>query len=100
MNPTIILSLVASAVAFFSTTSIRGVAAEGGATNEQQQPQPTTTTTTNTMKNYKDQHQFERALSGSGDVMSFDDDFWSYDQGSMDTYWADYAIVPKKCMIL
>ncbi len=48
---------------------------------------------------YKDQHQFERAL-GSGDGMSFDDDFWSYDQGSMDTYWADYAIVPMKCMIL
>jgi len=51
--------------------------------------------------NYKDSHfQYERALSGSGDVMSFDDDFWSYDQGSMDTYWADYAIMPKKCMIL
>lgn len=97
MNPTttiIILSLVVASAIASSSTSIRGAAAEGGATNEQQQP-------TTTMKmNYKDQHQFERALSGSGDVMSFDDDFWSYDQGSMDTYWADYAIVPKKCMIL
>ena len=49
-------------------------------------------------RTYKD--QFERALSGSGDMMSFDDDFWSYDVGSMETYWADYSMMPKKCMIL
>ena len=42
--------------------------------------------------------QFERALSGSGDI-DFDDDFWAYDQGSMDVVWDDYSIEPKKCMI-
>ena len=42
--------------------------------------------------------QFERALSGSGDI-SYDDDFWAYDQGSMDVVWDDYSIDPKKCMI-
>lgn len=42
--------------------------------------------------------QFERALSGSGDI-SYDDDFWGYDQGSMDVMWDDYSIDPKKCMI-
>lgn len=42
--------------------------------------------------------QFERALSDSGDI-SFDDDFWGYDQGSMDVYWDDYSMEPKRCMI-
>ena len=46
---------------------------------------------------YKD--QVERALSGSGDMVSFDDDFWNYNDGSMDTYWDDYSIKPLKCMI-
>lgn len=47
---------------------------------------------------YKVREQFERELSGSGDY-SFDDDFWAYDQGSMDTLWDDYSMMPKKCMI-
>mmetsp|Transcript_3107 Transcript_3107/g.6437 ORF Transcript_3107/g.6437 Transcript_3107/m.6437 type:complete len:375 (-) Transcript_3107:337-1461(-) len=42
--------------------------------------------------------QSERALSGSGD-MSFDDDFWAYDEGSMDVVWDDYSVEPKTCMI-
>mmetsp|Transcript_31311 Transcript_31311/g.53467 ORF Transcript_31311/g.53467 Transcript_31311/m.53467 type:complete len:380 (+) Transcript_31311:60-1199(+) len=42
--------------------------------------------------------QFERALSGSGDI-SFDDDFWGYDTQSMDVVWDDYSIIPEKCMI-
>lgn len=42
--------------------------------------------------------QFERALSDSGD-MSFDDDFWGYDQGSTDVYWDDYSMEPKACMV-
>lgn len=46
---------------------------------------------------YKD--QIERELSGSGDMISFDDDFWAYDDGSMETYWDDYSIKPLKCMI-
>ena len=46
----------------------------------------------------KEQHQNERELSGSGD-MSFDDDYWAWDEGSMDVYWDDYSIDPKKCMI-
>ena len=46
----------------------------------------------------KEQHQNERELSGSGD-MSFDDDYWAWDDGSMDVYWDDYSIDPKKCMI-
>jgi hypothetical protein len=90
MNPsTILISLLASSAA--ATSSTRGASAAADGAHEQ----------SSTMMNYKDSHfQYERALSGSGDVMSFDDDFWSYDQGSMDTYWADYAIMPKKCMIL
>jgi hypothetical protein len=88
MNPSsTLLSILLGSAATAAALSTRGAADE--AANAQ----------TKTVV-YKDQHQFERALSGSGDVMSFDDDFWSYDQGSMDTYWADYAIVPKKCMIL
>lgn len=43
--------------------------------------------------------QYERALSGSGD-MNFDDDFWAYDTGSMDVVWNDYSIEPKRCMIM
>jgi len=46
----------------------------------------------------EEQHQFERALSSSGD-MSFDDDFWAYDEGSMSVMWDDYAMIPKTCMI-
>ena len=46
----------------------------------------------------KEQHQNEPELSGSGD-MSFDDDYWAWDDGSMDVYWDDYSIDPKKCMI-
>lgn len=46
---------------------------------------------------YKD--QIERDLSGSGDAVSFDDDFWAYNDGSMQTYWDDYSIKPLKCMI-
>jgi len=42
--------------------------------------------------------QFERALSSSGDI-SFDDDFWAYDEGSMDVTWDDYSIEPKKCIV-
>mmetsp|Transcript_8605 Transcript_8605/g.15593 ORF Transcript_8605/g.15593 Transcript_8605/m.15593 type:complete len:83 (-) Transcript_8605:45-293(-) len=42
--------------------------------------------------------QNERALSSSGD-MSFDDDFWAYDSGSMDVTWDDYSMEPKQCMI-
>jgi len=42
--------------------------------------------------------QNERALSGSED-MSFDDDFWAYDSGSMDVTWDDYSMEPKTCMI-
>jgi hypothetical protein len=45
-----------------------------------------------------EKRQFERALSGSGDI-EFDDDFWGYDQGSMDVVWDEYSINPKKCMI-
>jgi hypothetical protein len=87
MNPiNILLSLLVGRTTATAASSTRGgVAAAGSDANEIV---------------YKDHHQFERALSGSGDVMSFDDDFWSYDQGSMDTYWADYSIVPKKCMLL
>lgn len=87
MNPTnILLSLLVGRTAANAASSTRGASAGGyAAANEIV---------------YKAHHQFERALSGSGDVMSFDDDFWSYDQGSMDTYWADYSIMPKKCMIL
>jgi len=43
-------------------------------------------------------HQFERALSGSGD-MSFDDDFWAYDDGAMDVLWDDYALEPTTCLV-
>lgn len=42
--------------------------------------------------------QFERELSGSGDI-SYDDDFWAYDEASMDVVWDDYSLMPKKCMI-
>ncbi|KAL3765822.1 hypothetical protein ACHAWU_002617 [Discostella pseudostelligera] len=87
MNPTnIILSLLVGRTAANAASSTRGASAGGDAAANEIV--------------YKDHHQFERALSGSGDVMSFDDDFWSYDQRSMDTYWADYSIMPKKCMIL
>jgi len=48
---------------------------------------------------YKD--QLERALSGSGDMVSFDDAFWEYDQDqSSSIQWSDYSIIPKSCMIL
>jgi len=45
--------------------------------------------------------QPERELSGSedGEMMSFDDDFWAYDQGSMETMWDDYSIQPEICMV-
>lgn len=41
--------------------------------------------------------QVERELSGSGDI-TFDDDFWAYDDGSTDVTWDDYSIEPKRCM--
>jgi hypothetical protein len=48
---------------------------------------------------YKD--QMERALSGSGDMVSFDDAFWEYDQDqSSSIAWNDYSIIPKSCLIL
>ncbi|KAL3816857.1 hypothetical protein ACHAXA_005135 [Cyclostephanos tholiformis] len=48
---------------------------------------------------YKD--QIERALSGSGDMVSFDDAFWGYDQDrSSSVAWSDYSIIPKECLIL
>jgi len=49
-------------------------------------------------RKFVEKRQFERALSGSGDI-EFDDEFWGYDQGSMDVVWDDYSIEPKKCMI-
>ena len=49
-------------------------------------------------RKFVEKRQFERALSGSGDI-EFDDDFWGYDQGSMDVVWDDYSIEAKKCMI-
>lgn len=52
----------------------------------------------NNKKKFVEKRQFERALSGSGDI-NFDDDFWAYDQGSMDVVWDDYALEPHKCMI-
>ncbi|KAL7547917.1 hypothetical protein ACHAWF_011189 [Thalassiosira exigua] len=48
---------------------------------------------------FREEHQSERALSGSGDDISYDDDFWAYDVGSMDTVWDDYAMEPLTCMI-
>ena len=90
MNPiNILLSLLVGRTTATAASSTRGGAAAAAAAGSD----------ANEIV-YKDHHQFERALSGSGDVMSFDDDFWSYDQGSMDTYWADYSIMPKKCMLL
>lgn len=43
--------------------------------------------------------QFERALSGDSGDMSFDDDFWAYDDGSMDVLWDDYAVEPTTCLV-
>ncbi|KAL7539422.1 hypothetical protein ACHAXR_009282 [Thalassiosira sp. AJA248-18] len=53
---------------------------------------------TERVKQQRRNHQIERALSGSGDI-EFDDDFWAYDVGDMDTVWDDYAIEPKQCLI-
>jgi hypothetical protein len=45
--------------------------------------------------------QHHRDLEGSGDGISFDDDFWAYDADkSMDVAWTDYSLKPVKCMIL
>ncbi len=75
MRATTILSLVGStAAAASSSSSIRGE------------------------KKFMMREQFERELSGSGDL-NFDDDFWAYDQGEMETVWDDYSMEPKKCMI-
>ena len=42
--------------------------------------------------------QSHRALSGSEDT--YDDDFWAYNvDGTYDTVWSDYNLVPKKCMV-
>jgi hypothetical protein len=42
-----------------------------------------------------------RDLEGSGDGISFDDDFWAYNADqSMDVAWTDYSLKPVKCMIL
>ena len=51
---------------------------------------------------YKESSQFERELEGgSGDGISFDDDFWAYDADqSMDVAWTEYSLKPVKCMIL
>ena len=38
----------------------------------------------------------------SGDVISFDDDFWSYNTDvdvSKQTIWTDYSFKPTKCMV-
>lgn len=52
-------------------------------------------------RKFKDQDQMERALSGSGDAISFDDDFWNYDTGDdYSTMWDDYSINPLKCMVM
>lgn len=51
------------------------------------------------VRRLRDASQFERALSGSGDI-EFDDDFWAWDADqSMDTVWDDYSMEPKMCMI-
>ena len=45
---------------------------------------------------FKEQHQNERALSGSWD---YDDDtFWTWDDGTSDVDFTNLAIEPKKCM--
>jgi hypothetical protein len=45
--------------------------------------------------------QHHRDLEGSGDGISFDDDFWAYNADqSMDVAWTDYSLKPVKCMIL
>lgn len=50
---------------------------------------------------YKESSQLERELEGSGDGISFDDDFWAYDADqSIDVAWTDYSLKPVKCMIL
>jgi len=45
---------------------------------------------------FKEQHQNERALSGSWD---YDDDtFWTWDDGTSEVDFTNLAIEPKKCM--
>lgn len=42
-----------------------------------------------------------RLLSGSGDMISYDDDFWAYNANgvSEDIVWSDYNLKASKCMI-
>lgn len=82
MRATIILSIIGGA-----SSSVVASASSGHVRSE-----------TKTKRVYKKREQFERALSGSGDI-DFDDDFWAYDEGSMDVVWDDYSIEPKSCMI-
>ena len=82
MRATIILSIIGGA-----SSSVVASASSGHVRAE-----------TKTKRVYKKREQFERALSGSGDI-DFDDDFWAYDEGSMDVVWDDYSIEPKSCMI-
>ena len=82
MKGAIILSILAG-----TASATAGVAVSSSSTTEQRR-----------LFISKEQHQNERELSGSGD-MSFDDDYWAWDDGSMDVYWDDYSIDPKKCMI-
>jgi len=52
-------------------------------------------------KGMRFKEQIERALSGSGDMVSFDDEFWEWDQEqSTSVAWSDYSLIPKSCMIL
>jgi hypothetical protein len=52
-------------------------------------------------KRIRFKYQIERALSGSGDMVSFDDEFWAYAQDQSSTVvWSDYSLIPKSCMIL
>ena len=89
MRGAIILSILGTAAATASAAGGGGVVVGSNSEEEQQRRLKFIS---------KEQHQNERELSGSGD-MSFDDDYWAWDEGSMDVYWDDYSIDPKKCMI-
>lgn len=100
MRATTILSIVGGAVASSSSSSSSSpLSSLASSSSSSSSSSSGSNSVRRVVAERTTDRQYERALSGSGDI-EFDDDFWAYDADqSLDVVWDDYSIEPKKCMI-